>query len=152
MTIAEAARLLADLLPPVFSACRRMAGGPSGSSPRLTARQEDLLFHLRRDAPRTLKQLAELMGVTSSTMCLTLDRLEREGLVRRGRSDADRRCVEVRLTSEGARLSEDRAALDPRLAAELLERLEDEEREQALYGLWLLAQAAARSAAEKDRT
>ena len=87
-------------------------------------------------------ELAEYLGVTASTMSLTLKRLDEAGLIRRDRDPADRRVVNVRLTEDGragprrphparpgAHRTDARAAVPP-------------ERQAALRGAALLADAA----------
>ena len=81
------------------------------------------------------------MGVTASTMSLSLDRLETRGYVRRSRDAADARRVLVRLTKAGERLRSAGSVLDPDLVAELLRRLSPADRARAIEGLALLAAA-----------
>ncbi len=83
------------------------------------------------------------MGVTPSTMSLTVDRLERGGYVRRERSTEDRRRVDLRLTPSGVRVKRQQKVLEPELIAALLQKLSERKRVQALRGLELLAEAAA---------
>jgi DNA-binding MarR family transcriptional regulator len=82
------------------------------------------------------------MGVTPSTMSLTVDRLERGGYVTRERSKADKRRVDLKLTPSGVRIKRQQKVLEPELVAAMLARLGDRPRQQALRGLELLAQAA----------
>jgi MarR family transcriptional regulator, organic hydroperoxide resistance regulator len=82
------------------------------------------------------------MGVTPSTMSLTVDRLERGGYVSRERSAEDRRRVDLRLTESGARIKRQQKVLEPALVAAMLARLDERKRRQALHGLELLAEAA----------
>jgi DNA-binding MarR family transcriptional regulator len=89
------------------------------------------------------------MGVTAGTMSLTIDRLERKGYVVRGRDATDRRRVLVRLTSAGVRVKEASAVLDPPLVEAMMARLTDGQREAAIRGLSLLADAAQTQMAER---
>src|SRR5499426_742995 len=86
--------------------------------------------------------LAGHMGVTAATMSLAIDRLERKGYVVRLRDAADRRKVHVRLTSAGVRVRDASSVLDPARVEALVKRLSAPERERAIAGLALLAQAA----------
>ncbi|GAA1585223.1 MarR family transcriptional regulator [Actinomadura kijaniata] len=52
--------------------------------------------------PRRMTELAEEQGVRLPTMTAQINRLERDGLVRRGRDAADARVVTVELTGAGA--------------------------------------------------
>ncbi len=95
----------------------------------IDAGEYDVLAALRRTgAPHTLtpSQLSRSILVTSATMTERVDRLERRRLVRRTRSELDRRSVSVELTAKGLNLI-DRAATDlltiqTRLLAGLSER------------------------------
>jgi DNA-binding MarR family transcriptional regulator len=86
----------------------------------------DLLSQLRRADPphrRTTGELAEATLLTSAATTLRIDRLEADGLVRRVRSDEDRRVVYAELTPAGlARIDalyEEHVALENRLLAGL---------------------------------
>ena len=52
----------------------------------------------------TQKELSERVTVETATLSRTIDRMERDGLVKRVRSASDRRQVHVRLTDYGAGL------------------------------------------------
>jgi len=67
----------------------------------LSRHQADVLSHLDAVAPTSVGELAGHMGVTASTMSLTVKRLERGGYVARRRDPADRRVVQLRLTDKG---------------------------------------------------
>jgi DNA-binding MarR family transcriptional regulator len=60
---------------------------------------------LSRRGPLATTELAEALAVQPSTLSVLVDRLERRGLVRRLRPRADRRFVEIGLTSKGAQLA-----------------------------------------------
>lgn len=95
------------------------------------AGEYDVLAALRRSGPPhalTPSALARSVLVNTATMTERLTRLERRGLVRRLRSDKDRRSVSVVLTSAGADLID--AAAGDLLATEarLLERLSESDR------------------------
>lgn len=52
----------------------------------------------------THKELSDRLAVETATISRTVDRMERDGLVKRVRSDTDRRQVHVHLTDKGAGL------------------------------------------------
>jgi DNA-binding MarR family transcriptional regulator len=54
----------------------------------------------------TMGQLADHLGITEKTATGVVDRLEREGLVRRQRDETDRRVICVHLTRAGKTLAE----------------------------------------------
>ena len=109
----------------------------------ISAHQGSVLDHLDAVEPMGLLDLAKHMGVTASTMSLTVDRLERGGYVTRKRDAADGRRVRLILTEAGVRVKQAASVLDVHLVRGLLQRLKPQERERALAGLELLAAAGA---------
>jgi DNA-binding MarR family transcriptional regulator len=90
------------------------------------AGEYDVLAALRRTGPPhrlTPTELARTVLVNSATMTERLTRLEQRGLIRRTRSDRDRRSVSVGLTDRGRDLIdgavEDLLAIESRLLAGL---------------------------------
>ena len=77
-----------------------------------------VLTYLRKYAPAPVGELVRVFGLKQSTFTSLLDRLERDGLVRREPNPADRRSFLVHLTERGR-------GLTTRLNR-LLERLEDD--------------------------
>jgi DNA-binding MarR family transcriptional regulator len=108
----------------------------------MSQNQASILDHLDDTEGTALFDLARHMGVTASTMSLTVDRLERGGWVKRERSKQDARRVELRLTDDGVRIKKQRKVLEPALVDAMLARLEDGKRKKALRGLELLAEAS----------
>ena len=123
-------------------ACRSREAVDRGSGVRLSAHQANLLGHLDTDDPVMVSELAEHVGVTLSTMSLTLKRLEAAGFVRRDRDPVDRRVTNVRLTEVGRSLRDAHAALDPQRIDAMLRMLDPERRREAIKGLGALAEAA----------
>ena len=145
----SAAQQVMNLYPKIFFACHTRHVRDPQSSRLLSRHQASVLDHLDEIDPITLNGLARHMGVTSGTMSLTVDRLERKGYVVRLRDVADRRRVHVRLTSAGVRVREASSVLDPPLVEAMVARLNDEERAAAIHGLGLLASAAQRQMEER---
>jgi len=137
-----AAREVMSLYPKIFFACHTRHVRDPQTGRLLSRHQASVLDHLDEVDPITLNGLARHMGVTSGTMSLTIDRLERKGYVVRLRDVADRRRVHVRLTSAGVRVREASSVLDPPLVEAMVARLTDEDRDAAIRGLGLLAAAA----------
>jgi DNA-binding MarR family transcriptional regulator len=52
----------------------------------------------------SLNTVARSLGVSSPTLCASLDQLEESGLIRRTRSAKDRRAIELSLTARGRRV------------------------------------------------
>jgi len=150
ISAAAAAQRVMSLYPRIYFACHTRHVRDPQSHRLLSRHQASVLDHLDEVDPITLNGLARHMGVTSGTMSLTIDRLERKGYVVRLRDAADRRRVHVRLTSAGVRVREASSVLDPPLVEAMMARLEDEEREAAIHGLDLLATAAQRQMEERS--
>ena len=134
-------RLLAAY-PRIFFACHRRHVRDPQTGETLSAHQANILDHLDTVESMSLNDLAAHMGVTSSTMSLAVDRLERAGYVVRERSTADRRRLQLRLTDAGDRIKDASSVLEPDLVATLLRQLSAADRRDALRGLELLAEAA----------
>jgi DNA-binding MarR family transcriptional regulator len=146
---AEAARDLMSLYPRIYFACHQRHVKDPLTQRMLSRHQASVLDHLDEQDAVTLNGLARHMGVTPATMSLTIDRLERKGYVARLRDTADRRRVNVRLTAAGVRVREASSVLDPALVDSLMERLGASDRDAAIRGLTLLADAAQAQMAEQ---
>lgn len=72
----------------------------------LTAQQWKPLLMLRTGQADTAAGLARLNCSDNGAMTRMLDRLEAKGLLRRVRSEADRRIVHLELTREGKRIAD----------------------------------------------
>ena len=70
--------------------------GQAGGAPALGA-----LLRLADEDGISQAELARRQRVEAPSMCRMVDRLERDGLVRRDRDDLDRRVIRVRITTEG---------------------------------------------------
>jgi DNA-binding MarR family transcriptional regulator len=128
--------------PQIYFACHRRHVRDEQTQSLLSAHQASVLDHLDDVDSTSLLGLARHMGVTASTMSLMVDRLERGGYVTRERSTADKRRVDVRLTTAGVRIKRQQKVLEPDLVAAMLGRLDEPRRRQALDGLQMLADAA----------
>ena len=129
--------------PQIYFACHRRHVRDPETQTLVSAHQASVLDHLDTVAGTSLLDLAEHMGVTPSTMCLTVDRLERGGYLTRSRNQTDRRRVDLKLTAAGARIKRQQKVLEPELVSAMLARIDAPRRQAALEGLKLLAQAAA---------
>ena len=66
-----------------------------------------IVLQAAQDAPKagmSQRELARGMGIGGPALVRHLDRLEKEGLVRRRRDDADRRVTRITITPEGQRV------------------------------------------------
>ena len=100
----------------------------------MTLAQMHTLEILGAHKPLRMKELAQRMGVTTGTLTVQVDRLERMGMVRRKPHHEDRRSILVELTDDGRELSEEHHALHDQLTCDITCKLSDSERE-ALEGL-----------------
>ncbi len=147
----DAVRQVMKFYPRIYFACHTRHVRDPKTSKKISAHQAGILDHLDEIEPTGLNDLARHMGVTASTMSLTVDRLAREGYVKRTPDPRDGRRVAVRITKSGARLRDQMTVLDPRLVARMLDRLTPALRKQALHGLELLARAADEAIATKSK-
>ena len=131
------------LYPKIFLACHTRHVRDSVTGQQLSDHQASILDHLDEVEPTSLMELARHLGVTASTMSLTIDRLVRGGYVSRQRAAQDGRVVALRLTQAGLRIRREKSVLDPALVKSMLARLTADELERALQGLELLAWASA---------
>jgi DNA-binding MarR family transcriptional regulator len=135
-------RQVMALYPRIFFACHTRHVRDSQSGRDISAHQASILDHLDEIEATGLNDLARHMGVTASTMCLTVDRLERAGYVMRAKDKSDGRRVALRITKAGARLRDEKTVLDPVRVKAMLAKLPIAQRREALRGLELLAKAA----------
>jgi DNA-binding MarR family transcriptional regulator len=76
----------------------------------ITPQQHQVLLGIKAlgiDQPVVIRALADWLRLQHHSVIGLIDRLERRGLVRRGRSASDRRCVVLRLTRAGESLLAD---------------------------------------------
>jgi len=133
-----------DALPRIRRACRPLFQADPAGGARVSSHPARVLAFLDPEDPAMVGELAEHLGVTASTMSLTLKRLEDAGYVRRDRDPADRRVMNVRLTDAGTRVRDATRELDPERVERMLSLLHPLERHDALRGLALLSEAAGR--------
>jgi len=147
--LGEDVRRLMDLYPRIFMACHTRHVKDPETKALVSARQASILDHLDPETATTLSGLAAHVGVTPSTMSLTVDRLERLGYVRRARDTGDARRVGITLSDAGERLRDAQTVLDAGRVKTMLETMSLEDRDRALEGLALLAEAAQRAMGNK---
>jgi MarR family transcriptional regulator, organic hydroperoxide resistance regulator len=115
-----------------MAAVRRLRGRETRRPGELSDAQYGLLFGLRDHAELSSTELAFLADLSPATTTEMLDALETAGLVRRTRSQRDRRVVLTSLTDRGRELVVERhARYQPRLRAAFAEFSEDELRTAA---------------------
>ena len=129
-----------------FGAIRRARGRAAREVERegLSLAQFGLLFsfvELERGDVLPVGALAEGAGIAQPTATRMLDGLERQGIVERRPSTADRRSVEVELTARGRRLLNRKRKLVDEKRRAVFESLEAADRESAARLLRTLAAA-----------
>src|SRR5579863_8499285 len=72
----------------------------------LTVQEFRSLEFLASAVPRKTKELGDYLGIAVNTVTDVVDGLEKKGLARRRRDDADRRVVRVELTETGRQAAE----------------------------------------------
>ncbi|MGH2868728.1 MAG: MarR family winged helix-turn-helix transcriptional regulator [Solirubrobacteraceae bacterium] len=90
-----------DAFDALAQAIRRARGAPAGSERALTLSQFSLLQTLAGGRAARVRDLADEAGIAPSTATRILDALDRRTIVRRTRSQDDRRGVTVTLTELG---------------------------------------------------
>lgn len=141
---ADGVAAVLELYPKIFFACHTRHRRDPATRRTLSAHQGSILDHLDDVEPTSVNGLARHMGVTASTMSLSIDRLERKGYVRRTRDAKDARRVLLRLTPAGLRVKQAQSVLEPERVRGMLAQLAPRDRDAALRGLALLAEAAQR--------
>jgi MarR family transcriptional regulator, transcriptional regulator for hemolysin len=109
----------------------------SGISPR-----QHSVLATAMDAEHTQTDLARLVGLDKTTMMVTLDELERDGLAERRPLPSDRRARVVAVTPEGRRAVADAEEILDRVRDQVLGLLPLEQRESFLQSLGCLACSA----------
>jgi DNA-binding MarR family transcriptional regulator len=135
-------RRLQAAYPAIFLSCHRRHVREDGGGNSVTERQASVLDHLDEKQPTTLSKLAEHMGVSRSTMSITVSRLVRGGYVARRKNAHDTRRAALTLTPAGARVRDENALLSPELVLEIFRKMSPEELETALQGIECLAKYA----------
>lgn len=142
MKIEDEIGKLMDFYPRIYFACHTRHVIDPDTNEKLTNNQVSILDHLDAEEPTSLYELATHMGVTPSTMSITINRLEKGGYILRRKNKIDARKVEIVLSESGVRIRKAKSILDPERVSAMLERLTAQERQVALDGLGLLAFAA----------
>jgi DNA-binding MarR family transcriptional regulator len=137
--------------PRIYFACHTRHVRDEEQNRVISAHLVSVLDHLDEVDSMGLLELAAHMGVTPSTMSITVDRLERGGYLSKTRSTADKRRVNLTLTAAGSRIRAKHTVLDNDRVADVLKQLSPDERKQALQGLELLARAADELMARQSR-
>jgi len=99
---ADVAELI-DLVHEVFQGSLRRLH-PTLAKERITMGQFWAIHSVSSLEGASLSSVARYLGVASPTVCANIDQLEQAGLVKRQRSEKDRRNVEITLTPRGRKV------------------------------------------------
>ena len=110
-------------------------------------------YHVLRAAlsgEHTQKELADMVGLDKTTMVVTIDELERDGLAERRPSPTDRRARVIAVTKAGRRKVAEADAIKERVQADVLQALPARHRKALLDALAELVQGRLAEAAACD--
>ena len=141
-TLDSRIRRLLDAYPVIYLACHRDHVRESEKGNVVTEHQASVLNHLDATRPKTVSKLAEHMGVSRSTMSITVRRLANHGFIVRTADKNDARRVGLTLSPSGMRVKEHNTVLDSDLTKELFRLMPGRELNMALEGLECLARYA----------
>jgi MarR family transcriptional regulator, transcriptional regulator for hemolysin len=115
-----------------------------------TPRAHCVLFHAM-EAERTQIQLAEISDLDKTTMVVTADELEREGLAERRPSSADRRARIIAVTPAGEESVRRGQEIVDRVHAEVLGFLPEDERAAFVSALTRLVEGELATPIESEK-
>lgn len=105
------------------------AAAANGPHAELNVQELRVVEFLGNEGPRMMRELAEHLAVAVNSMTSIVDSLERNALVRRQRSEEDRRVVRVELTDSGRVIYQSLVAVNLRLFRSMLGALTEDEQE-----------------------
>lgn len=96
----------------------------------ITSQQMGIMLSLHRRMASTPFELSMLLGIDTGLMTRMLDKLESKGLLKRSRSEEDRRIVNLLLTQNGHQLAEQIPEIVPPVLNARLKHFSQEEFEE----------------------
>lgn len=93
----------------------------------LTTAQSHTIAMVGHCGPLKMKDLADKIGVTTGTLTVGVDRLEKKGLLKRIRHESDRRSFLIKLTDKGHKAFEKHHTYHMNLTEEISSGLDPEE-------------------------
>lgn len=118
--------IVQDILKQFQSVNAVAANGPHAA---LNMQELRLVEFLGNEGPQMMRDLAEHLGVAVNSVTTIVDHMERKELVRRQRSDEDRRVVRVELTDLGRSVYQSLVEVNMRLFRTMLGSLTEDEQE-----------------------
>ncbi len=105
------------------------AAAANGPHVELNMQELRLVEFLGNEGPRMMRELAEYLTVAVNSVTSIVDNLERKELVRRQRSEEDRRVIRVELTDPGREVYQSLVEVNLRLFRTMLGALTEDEQE-----------------------
>ncbi len=121
---AELGEIVREIIKRFESANVAAANGPHAD---LTMQETRVVELLGESGGQMMREVAEYLGLAVNSVTSIADNLERKGLLRRVRSEADRRVVHVELTEAGKRVSLSVLDVKTHFHREMLAALTEEE-------------------------
>lgn len=118
------------------------AAAANGPHAELNMQELRVVEHLGEHGPRMMRELSVHLTVAVNSVTSIVDGLERKSLVRRQRSEEDRRIVHVELTDAGRVVCQDLDNMHRRLFRSMLGALTVDEQEIFLVLLRKIARAS----------
>ncbi len=132
------------LYPRIYLACHVQHVKARSNAHSLSARDSTILAHVGADQWESPSRLARHLGITLGTLSEATTKLEELGYLEVTVDPNDERRRRLRLTTRGVEAMKGASVLDTERLKALVKRLSEEERQQVVHGLRLLADAAAR--------
>lgn len=130
------------LYPQIYLACHVQHVRSASTKWRLSSSDSSILAHLDLERPTSPRVLARHLGVSPSTLSAALSRLVDLGYLTSQVSQKDKRRRQLRLTCLGSEAIAATSVLDAERVGLVLRQLTAPERQLALKGMRLLAEAA----------
>lgn len=105
------------------------AAAANGPHAELNMQELRVVEFLGNEGPRMMRELAEHLTVAVNSVTSIVDNLEAKGLVRRHRSEEDRRVIRVELTDAGSEIHRSLVEVNLRLFRSMLAALTEDEQE-----------------------
>jgi len=117
------------------------AAAANGPHVELNMQELRLVEFLGNEGPRMMRELAEYLAVAVNSVTSIVDGLESKKLVKRHRSDEDRRVIRVELTEPGRRMYAGLVEANLRLFRSMLGPLSEEEQDMLMVLFHKIARA-----------
>jgi DNA-binding MarR family transcriptional regulator len=151
MHLEESVLRVQTAYPRIYLACHSRHQNARSTADRLSQRDASLLAHLEEETAISHADLARHMSVAKSTLSEALTNLEEQGFVVRQAGEQDGRGSFIRRTRKGSVAMSNGSVLEPERLRRLLQTLTPEERQRAIEGLELIAQAAEKQADQQQK-